>query len=562
MSLELPSSRDVNVAYLGESLRLAIELDSTAGVLKWAKAFDDARNDLRIADCRVLLSALHAAETTLSPFAQAVVLQCQGTLHLRLGELRLARERYLRSVEKYGSIQDNLGQAGALCDLGTVFLIQEHFPHAHEVLSRALVILRGRRSPAEAATLNNLALVYRSRGSMTEAMETATQALDIYRSLDNLTGWAQVQINRGTILLEQGDLCLSSMAFRGALRELRAASNVWDVPRVMLGFGRLQRRRGRFVAAEGAYSSCIEGARHTNDLETQRDGLSGLAHVLQLRGDSAGAGAAYREVIATCQLLEQSEAEALGRINLGITHSLQRDYEAAQRSFEVAIAIAERSVESRHVLATARMHLGTAYRDRKDLDAAQASYEHAQIDADVTGDPVLRARLLSARATLCDLQGHFRDAEDLLDKAQDAYRLVGDRFGETEVLYKKSLLLEKQHRLDEALDIGERALQMAEQHNLGRLAMSCLWHVGDLQYQRGEATWWKASLRAVGLAFLAQNSHFAERAMIVVIDHFSELSLTHARLQSLIPQIRKEWDELGVPASGQDLLLRGIDSLS
>jgi tetratricopeptide (TPR) repeat protein len=74
-----------------------------------------------------------------------------------------------------------------------------------------------------------------------------------------------------------------------------------------------------------------------------------------------------------------------------------------------------------------------------------------------TGDPVDAAGFLDLRVSyLIDLH-RFREADEALRRLLDVYRDAGDRHAEGRVLLKQAALRREQGRLDEAIDLLERA---------------------------------------------------------------------------------------------------------
>ncbi|MCW8925720.1 MAG: tetratricopeptide repeat protein [Xanthomonadales bacterium] len=140
----------------------------------------------------------------------------------------------------------------------------------------------------------------------------------------------------------------------------------------------------------------------------------------------------------------------------------------------------QRPLGASRQLAQELMTLGVVYNRTGRLDLAQQSHEEALEIAGVTGDPVLRARILQNLSIVHKSRGEFNEAEKLLDLAVLAYREAGIESlpghlysGRANLKMARGELIEAEVELESALqafrDVGDQRSEAMMLNNTGYL---------------------------------------------------------------------------------------------
>jgi len=111
-------------------------------------------------------------------------------------------------------------------------------------------------------------------------------------------------------------------------------------------------------------------------------------------------------------------------------------------------------------------HFGNSLRVRGQLAEAQQALATAESYCKTgTGDPLLRARLLEQRASLCYFQRHFEPAMELADEAGAIYREIGDTHRLASSLVHKAIACLYGGDAEQAVRILNGAIPMIDQED-------------------------------------------------------------------------------------------------
>lgn len=104
--------------------------------------------------------------------------------------------------------------------------------------------------------------------------------------------------------------------------------------------------------------------------------------------------------------------------------------------------------------ARAHAHLGNAHRVLGELKAAEGAFLHAAecLEKGGTGDPRIKAEVLSLKGSLRLDQRILDEAQNLIEAACTLYREAGDRVGAAKMLIKKSKILNQLGEASEAIE--------------------------------------------------------------------------------------------------------------
>ncbi|MCP3957387.1 MAG: serine/threonine protein kinase [bacterium] len=327
--------------------------------------------------------------------AFAEVLHLQGGLWAYRGDLERA-EALLRRALTIRRRQGGKPLAATLDELGAVLSMQGKFDQSESILKAALELERqlfGDDATVVAGSLNNLGVLYDSRGGPAAAKVYYREALEILQRIDpDHSNLIALYFNLGVIELERGELTAAEASYRQAHR---IASRVLgeDHPKTLIalgGLGSALAEQGATEDAERLLETALRGQRRRRGDDHPR-----VAEVMRRQGVMLlGIGeptAARRRLEAALEIYRDRLGErhpVTGRILLLIGHARLGEGEAraAERFFRDALAIRRDAFGDEHYrVAETRVALGSSL-------LAQGHAEQAE--------PLLRHGLASLRRVL------------------------------------------------------------------------------------------------------------------------------------------------------------------
>ena len=282
-------------------------------------------------------------------------------------------------------LDDRLGEASALYELGYVRRLTDDYPGAAQVLGQALGLYRdlGNRH-GEANAFHDLGVVRRVTDDYPGAAQVLEQALGLYRDLGNRLGEAN------------------------ALSEL----------------GRVRQETGDYPGAAQAHEEALGIFRDVGNRLGEANALRDLGSVRQLTGDYPGAAQAHEEALGIyCDLSDQlGEANALAY--LGVVRRLTHDYPGAAQVLGQALGL-YRDLGNRLGEAYVLNHSGTLHRKVGDSEQALDYYQHALELARVVGIPLEEARALEGIGRCALDRGDTASAVTQFRQALEIYQRIG-----------------------------------------------------------------------------------------------------------------------------------------
>jgi len=194
--------------------------------------------------------------------------------------------------------------ARAFIGIGTLAWCQSDLDVAHEHFTDALAINRrlGDRA-GEAASLNALGLVARSRGDYAASWTLHDDSLTIRRVLGIDAGVASSLNNLGVLAQRHGDLGTARGHHEESLRIRRRIGDRWGMVLCLNDLAALELREDRRDVARVGYAEALDIARDLGDRAGIATALIGLASIARLTGDLSDARALCLDALATSEEL-------------------------------------------------------------------------------------------------------------------------------------------------------------------------------------------------------------------------------------------------------------------
>ncbi len=289
-------------------------------------------------------------------------------------------------------------------------------------LSRA-----GEPDPAIAAALDvNLAVLYRNVGDPRRALALLERAAATYRSRDDLSALANLELNRGLVhALNLRAPGAAEEAFRTALELSRRSGDRGEEIRSLCALGELLLAEQRLDEAAAQLAGCLELARGGEAREAEWTALAGLGRLARARGDRAAALAQLGAAIARIE--EIGERSGSVELKGGFLSDRRGVYAAA------VDLLAESALAGDPAAAAASLAMAERAKARELLDLLAAGSgrpasaealaglgrSHGPLLAYFAGERTLWRWLLTADGVSLAAAGDAREIDDLV-RAQHA----------------------------------------------------------------------------------------------------------------------------------------------
>jgi CHAT domain-containing protein/Flp pilus assembly protein TadD len=382
---------------------------------------------------RTMEFALSLPESERKDLAEADRLSAKADRTAGGGDYALAEVEARRALEIRRKIlgEEHPDVASSLNNLALLLRTRGDYAGAEPLLRESLTMFRkvlGDEHPNVAATMSNLGSLLKDRGNYAGAEPLARESLAMRRKLlgEEHPSVATGLNNLGTILCARGDLA-------GAEPLLREALAMWrkllgdEHPKVATGISNLATLlsdRGDYAGAEPlcreslALRRKILGEEHPDVAKS----LNNLANLLTYRGDYVSAEPLCRESLAMRRkLLGETHPEvANGLANLAGLLQLRGDLAGAEPLLRESLAMQRKLLGEEHPeVATIMNNLAALLKERGNFAEAESLYQESL----AMRRKLLRmehpdvATSLSNLATLLWARGDYAGAEPLLREA-------------------------------------------------------------------------------------------------------------------------------------------------
>ncbi|MGZ3900066.1 MAG: tetratricopeptide repeat protein, partial [Bacteroidia bacterium] len=146
------------------------------------------------------------------------VLNNEGYYYRSKGDIQLALEYYLKSLNISEAIGDKKGTAGSLNNVGFIYYNLGDIPKALEYFQKSLKIMEGlKESQGIGTALNNIASVYDGQGDVGKAVEFYEKGLQVHMQNRDKMGAATTLNNIGLIYLNNREFSKALKYFHKSL---------------------------------------------------------------------------------------------------------------------------------------------------------------------------------------------------------------------------------------------------------------------------------------------------------------------------------------------------------
>jgi DNA-binding SARP family transcriptional activator len=387
--------------------------------------------------------ALEIAGQTDAALSTAEWLEIQyqsGRAHEFLGEYDTAIAIYEAALPAYDLSRPRCRRV--YLQLATAYDRKGEYDQALDHLRAIGTRLSEPEDPAsrlEAAMVaRGMAMVYLHREQSHQSLALCGQALALIQNSDGGKGRmpsaGQMAAERVAIYEIMADSHFNLGDYDAAVGHYEQALKIsqqqrWhpSISRLLLGLGKVARRRGNYAQARAHAQQSLDLCREIGHIAGEAASLGILGDVAYNRGDLHQAISHYEQALSTFRQIGDQHGIADYCLSLAFVKIDQEEIDEAEDHLQEALAIG-RSIDAALVLIRAQYHLARIARARGHLDEAQASAERVIEAAQHAGIRLLEAvghhllgEVMAQRRQSVQAEIHMVEALRLLER-------LGDRF--------------------------------------------------------------------------------------------------------------------------------------
>jgi tetratricopeptide (TPR) repeat protein len=347
----------------------------------------------------------------------------------------------------------------------------------------------------QAMLLNHLSLAYQQLGQLQQAEAAISSSLKLIQSSRNSNNhvsrkliFAQALNTQGSLQLAQGKTEQALHTWQQATGAYTEAGSVSGKIGANLNQAQAQQALGMYLQARKTLKELEQTLLNQPDQELKITGLRSLGNVLRLVGDLNDS----RRVLQQITTIQSENIPnttfkqhlSLTFLSLGNTARAQGDTEAALTYYQQAIATSSRGIKQ---LQAEINKLSLLIETKQQADAEILSQ---QISSKLTDLPTSRVAVYAAinfSQSLMKLgDGNKKSSAQILAKAIQQAKNLGDQRAESYALGYLGGLYEKNQQWSQAQDLTQQALQIAQAINASDIVYQWQWQLGRILRARGE----------------------------------------------------------------------------
>jgi CHAT domain-containing protein/tetratricopeptide (TPR) repeat protein len=299
---------------------------------------------------------------------------------------------------------------------------QGNFAEALITLEKLLAIAKQQNNQfLEAASLNDLALVYRNQGDNNLALENSTKALKIYQQLNDEAGISVALNNQANAYLSLG-----------------------QYPQAIQGF-----------------EQSLKSVQKLGEKSGEVNILSNLGAIYQALGQHRNSLSYFQQALIVIKTLDDARTEEIILNNIATAYISLGEYEQAKLAFEQSLKLAKTKQDAQGI-GQAIINLGAVYERIKDYNQALTLYQEGLPIMEKVGDLEAVGQALNNIGYIYRLQNQYPQAFDFYKKALEVRRKIPDKRGEAVTLINLGVAEFEVGKLNEATKNLYSALAIVE----------------------------------------------------------------------------------------------------
>lgn len=369
----------------------------------------------------------------------------------------------------------------ALVQQGRELYQNEQFSEAAKIWEQAYIGQSDRAS--QAMILSNLSLAYQQLGQWEKATKAISSSLNILQTSPNPQGLAQALLTQGSLQFDRGQS-------QQALDTWQKATDAYTKVKDEVGVIRSLINQTQALQALGLYRRALVTLNSVNQkLQKQPDsllktaGLRNLGNALRVVGDLEQSRQLLQQSLLSAQQLNSPQNISSALFNLGNTARAQQEFQGAINYYQQAATIGVGITKVQ-----AQLNWLSLLIERKQLRAAQNLLPQiqSQIGTLPQSSKAIYAQIefaqnLQAMQELGAVNSSTRPEIAILSaKSIQQAQLIGDKRAEAYALGNLAKLYEQTKQWENARQLAEKSLVIAQSINAPDLAYRSSWQLGRI----------------------------------------------------------------------------------
>jgi predicted ATPase/DNA-binding SARP family transcriptional activator/Tfp pilus assembly protein PilF len=281
-----------------------------------------------------------AARDHISDELFARVWSSAGQLALARSEFSTAREYHEKALHIFKKLNDVLGQAGALNELGRVAFEQGDYDNAQLAVDESLKLWAGLGDDhGMASSLSTFGLIASEKGQFASAITNYEVSLDLRRKLGDQRGIASQLNNLGVVYRRQGDYPTAREALTKSLAIHHELENSRSVAHGLSNMSLIALQEGDLGSARRLQEDSLSIRREIDDDRGIAVSLMVLGEIAYCEDDIAAAQKLIEESVSINRRLDNRLGTAQSLHRLGLLYADSGAAEKARKSLAESLAI-------------------------------------------------------------------------------------------------------------------------------------------------------------------------------------------------------------------------------
>ena len=362
-----------------------------------------------------------------TPKAKADQLFKTGVEQFRTGKFDQALETYEEVLKIRKELEDNVGIAQTLNNMGEVYSNQGEYSQALDVLQQALTIRRQLNDrPGTAETLNLIGFVYQRQRDFPKALNLHQEALEIAQAASDRPNEGESLHNIAAVKASQRQLDQALEFYTQALTIREEVGDRRDQGRTLNNMGVVYFSQGNYDQALETYEKALAVRREINDNAGVGRLLNNIGFVYRQKGEDSEALKYFQQAVTMLESI--GDQKSVGRIYgfMGKLYEKQGEETKALEVYEKGLEAAK-AAEDKTGQLEALSYLGDAYYESGENAKAESVYEQALAFYKEAEDRGNEGKTMIGLGKVYDRQGDNRKAKKVLLDALSINKEVGEK---------------------------------------------------------------------------------------------------------------------------------------
>jgi len=331
--------------------------------------WEDAESDYR--------AALDSAQDDMGLKASAQY--ALGKLSRQRGDYKPATEWLASAKETRIKLDDRIGLAQVVIEIGILLNRRGEYAQAHESLKEGLALAREAGDKLNTAlALNNMAHIAHQRGDYPTAKILYEESLALSREMGDKQNIAGLLDNLGVMAMDQGDYLAARALHEESLALRREMGFKAGIAASLNNPGNVAMAQGDYRAARALYEESLELLREMGNKWGIAVTLNNLGGVALAQGDFAAARKLQEENLTLSEEIEDKTGIAYALLNLGLVDLAEGKPEASEHilhSLRLRQELGEQQTQTSSLIGAAglALHRGDAQLAAQLLGAVESA---------------------------------------------------------------------------------------------------------------------------------------------------------------------------------------------